>query len=151
MIDISDKMTLVVYMTKEGEGWVQHSCGLLETEVTRFLRFSYDNRRKKRGADNGERLYISAFGSPRRESVSIPTEWVVTHVECYEPDMKQMPVFRDVVIAYCESKPLSAEEFKQLVDSSEPKVTVDSFGGDQKKYQEWLKAEEKTQEVEAVK
>ncbi len=116
---------------------MRRSVGLLESENTEFLRFSYFYS-TNRNVEIGERLYVSAFGSPQHESVHILTEWVAIHVERFEPDMKQIPGLRDVLIAYCESQPLTTEDFKKLSYSSKGRVTVDSFGGDENTYKEWI-------------
>ncbi len=57
--------------------------------------------------------------------------------------MQKMPAYIPVYIAYCERQPLGLEEFKEWITDDDVNVSVDSFGGDDKKYQEWLKVEEK--------
>ncbi len=72
---------------------------------------------------------------------TIPTDWVVSEVESYEPSA-DMPGFREVVIAYCERKPLSLQEFKELIYDNNVKVSVDSFGGNEAGYKQFLDKEE---------
>ena len=51
-----------------------------------------------------------------------------------------MPLFREVVIAYCEKRPMTLEEYKSLVYEREAQVSPESFGGNEQRYQEWLKS-----------
>jgi hypothetical protein len=48
---------------------------------------------------------------------------------------------REVVIAYCQRKPLSLEEFKEAIYDNKVKVSVDSFGGDEEAYQKFLESD----------
>ena len=88
----------------------------------------------------GRRLYSTGSGATLRSSRAIPTDWIVSHVERYEPDLQNMPLFREVIIAYCEKKPMTIEEYKSLVYEREGQVSAESFGGNEQHYQEWLKS-----------
>ncbi len=140
---LEGKETLVIYMAKSGEGRIRLSGGMLtQDRETRILRDSYDYRPvHKRKVEIGERLMCSASvpDSTLRTTRTIPTDWVVTEVETYEPSV-DIPEFREVVIAYCERQPLSLEEFKEAIDDNNVKVSVDSFGGDEEAYRKFLES-----------
>ncbi|NEQ75416.1 MAG: hypothetical protein F6K23_21605 [Okeania sp. SIO2C9] len=141
---LDDQATLIIYMVKQGEQWVRHSGGLIEKdETTRLIRASYDWQpveKRQYEQEIGRRLYSTGSGATLRSSRAIPTEWIVSHVERYEPDLQNMPLFREVIIAYCEKKPMTLEEYKSLVYEREGQVSVESFGGNEHRYQEWLKS-----------
>lgn len=141
---LEGKETLVIYMAKSGEGRIRLSGGMLtQDRETRILRDSYDYRPvHQRKVEVGERLMCSARvpGSTLRTSRTIPTDWVVTEVETYQPSI-DVPGFREVVIAYCDRQPLSLEEFKAAIDDNNVKVSVDSFGGDEEAYQKFLESQ----------
>jgi hypothetical protein len=141
---LADKETLVIYMTKSGQGRITLSGGILtQDRNSRILRDSYDYRPiHKRQVQVGERLMCSAVVPDQTLQTrrTIPTDWVVSEVESYEPS-GDMPGFREIVIAYCEKKPLSLDEFKELIYDNNVKVSVDSFGGDEKACQEFLDSE----------
>ena len=42
-----------------------------------------------------------------------------------------MPLFREVVIAYCEKQPITLEEYKSLVYTGKAQVSAESFGGNE--------------------
>ena len=141
---LDNRATLIIYMVKQGEQWVRHSGGLIEKdETTRLIRASYDWQpveKRQYEQEIGRRLYSTGSGANLRSSRAIPTDWIVSHVERYEPDLQNMPLFREVIIAYCEKKPMTIEEYKSLVYEREPQVSVESFGGNEQHYQEWLKS-----------
>ncbi|MBE9125450.1 MULTISPECIES: hypothetical protein [unclassified Coleofasciculus] len=141
---LEGKETLVIYMAKSGEGRIRLSGGLLtQDRETRILRDAYDYRPvHQRQVKIGERLMCSATvgGGGLQTRRILPTDWVVTEVETYEPSA-DIPGFREVIIAYCERKPLSLAEFKAAIYDNNVKVSVDSFGGDEKAYQEFLKSQ----------
>jgi hypothetical protein len=141
---LEGKETLIIYMTKSEEGRITLSGGMLtQCRNTRILRDSYDYRPvHKRKVEVGERLMCSAVvpGQVLQTRRAIPTDWVVTEVEAYEPTV-DIPGFREVVIAYCERKPLTLEEFKDSIYDNNVKVSVDSFGGDEEVYNRFLSSE----------
>ncbi|WP_202220339.1 hypothetical protein [Okeania sp. KiyG1] len=143
---LDDRATLIIYMVKQGEQWVRHSGGLIEKdETTRLIRASYDWQaveKRQYEQEIGRRLYSTGSGATLRSSRAIPTDWIVSHVERYEPDLQNMPLFREVIIAYCEKKPMTLEEYKSLVYEREAQVSAESFGGNEQRYQEWLKSNE---------
>lgn len=152
---LDNQATLIIYMVKKGEQWVRHSGGLIEKdETTRLIRASYDYQaveKRQYEQEIGRRLYSTANGASIRSSRAVPTDWVVSHVERYEPDLQNMPIFREVIIAYCEKKPMSLEEYKSLIYEREPQVSLESFGGNEQLYQEWLESNDETLENLQVK
>jgi hypothetical protein len=134
---LAGKETLILYMTQSGEGRIPLSGGLLtQDRNTRILRDAYDYRPvHKRQVVIGERLMCSAVvpGQTLQTRRTIPTDWVVTSVETYEPSA-DIPGFREIAIAYCERKPLSLEEFKALIDDNNVKVSADSFASEEEAY-----------------
>ena len=141
---LDNQATLMIYMVKQGEQWVRHSGGLIEKdETTRLIRASYDWQpveKRQYEQEIGRRLYSTGSGAHSRSSRAIPTDWIVSHVERYEPDLQNMPLFREVIIAYCEKRPMTLEEYKSLVYEREAQVSPESFGGNEQRYQEWLKS-----------
>lgn len=138
---LEGKETLVIYMTKSGEDKITLSGGMLtQDRNTRILRDSYDYRPvHKRKVEVGERLMCSAVipFQTLQTRRTIPTDWVVSEVESYAPTI-DIPGFREIVIAYCEHKPLSLEEFRDLIHDNNVKVSIDSFGGDEEAYKRFL-------------
>ncbi len=141
---LEGKETLVIYMTKSGAGRIRLSGGMLtQDRDSRILRDAYDYRPvHQRKVKIGERLMCSAIvpGGGLQTRRIIPTDWVVTEVENYQPST-EIPGFREVVIAYCDRQPLSLEEFRAAIYDNNVKVSVDSFGGDQEAYQRFLNSE----------
>lgn len=107
---LADKETLIIYMARSGEGRITLSGGMLtQDRNTRILRDSYDYRPvHKRKVNVGERLMCSAVvpGQTLQTRRTIPTDWVVSEVERYEPSA-DIPGFREIIIAYCDRQPLS--------------------------------------------
>jgi len=137
---LQGKETLIIYMTKEGEKSITLSGGMLtQSHSTRILQDSYDYRPvEKRMVRIGERLTCGAVSGHDR--IILPTDWVVTEVESYEP-IEDIPCFREVTIAYCERQPLSLEDFKDFVYDVTPKVSPDSFGGDLEAYENYQRSQ----------
>jgi len=138
---LADKETLIIYMTKDEGVGIPLSGGMLtQGRDTRILRDSYDYRPiHKRKVEIGERLTCSTTVSACHCRI-LPTDWVVTSVETYEPT-QDIPAFREVTIAYCERQPLTLEEFKEWVYDTGVTVSPDSFGGDETAYQAWLESQ----------
>lgn len=136
---LQDKETLVIYMASEGQGYLHLSGGMLTSgRYTNILRESYDYRPLgKRKVKIGDRLYcgMEVPGTLKRHR-SLPTDWVVTQVENYEPTV-DVPGFREVVIAYCDRQPLTLEEFKNAIRESNVTVSIDSFDGDEDAYRQF--------------
>ncbi|MFL9458897.1 hypothetical protein AB0758_48945 [Tolypothrix bouteillei VB521301_2] len=139
---LADRETLVIYMTKtEGESVSISGDLLTNGRITRILQESYDFRPiHKRRVEIGERLRVSASIPGKLAARTIPTDWVVTSTETYEPK-DNIPGFREVVVAYCEQIPLSLEEFRKAVYDSGVTVSLDSFGGDEQAYQQFKEQE----------
>lgn len=136
---LADRETLIIYMTKdEGKSVTIDGDLLTAGRCTRILQDSYDFRPvHKRQVKIGERLTVSATIGGQLASRTIPTDWVVTSAESYEPK-GDIPGFREIVIAYCEQVPLSLEEFRKAIYDSEVTISRDSFGGDEQAYQKYL-------------
>lgn len=141
---LADKETLIIYMTRSGGDRITLSGGMLtQDRNTRILRDSYDYRPiHKRKVEVGERLMCSAIvpGQTLQTRRTIPTDWVVTEVESYEPSAN-IPGFREIILAYCDRQPLSLEEFQDSIYDNNVKVSVDSFGGDEEAYKQFLESE----------
>ncbi|MCP2729764.1 hypothetical protein [Limnofasciculus baicalensis] len=60
-------------------------------------------------------------------------DWVVTRIEHYPAGSPDCSV-REIAVCYCQFDPIEA----QLVQLEEPKVSLDSFGGDKESYNRWL-------------
>ena len=135
---LEGKETLVIYMSQSGGDRIRLPGGIFtQDRNTRILRDAYDYRPiHQRQVKIGERLMCSATipGGGVETRRIIPTDWVVTEVETYEASIDS-PGFREVVIAYCDRKPLSLEEFKAATYDNNVKVSVESFGGDEEAYQ----------------
>jgi hypothetical protein len=67
-------------------------------------------------------------------------DWIVTRVERYPAGSTDCSC-KEIVVCYCKFDPKESE----LVALAEPKVSIDSFGGDKEAYQRW----KASQEVEA--
>ncbi|MBW4507801.1 MAG: hypothetical protein KME64_14990 [Scytonematopsis contorta HA4267-MV1] len=136
---LDERETLVIYMTKdEGESINLGGDLLINERCTRILQDSYDFRPvHKRQVKIGERLRVSASIAGRVAARTIPTDWVVTETETYEPK-QDIPGFREIVVAYCEKVALSLEEFRNAIYDSGVSVSLDSFGGDEQAYQKYL-------------
>ena len=141
---LADRETLVIYMTRDEGVSIPLSGGMLtQGRDTRILKDSYDYRPiHQRNVRVGERLTCSAETSGFSCRV-LPTDWVVTEVENYEPT-QDIPGFREIVIAYCDRQSLSLEEFKAWIYDTGVTVSADSFGGDEQAYQEWLETQKET-------
>jgi hypothetical protein len=62
------------------------------------------------------------------------SDWEVVRVETYTPDISIGMSFDMIVICYCQYNPINAP----LQVMPERQVSIDSFGGDEAKYSEWL-------------
>jgi hypothetical protein len=138
---LADRETLIIYMTKqEGESVTIDGDLLTNGRCSRILQDSYDFRPvHKRQVKIGERLTVSTSMKGKLAARTIPTDWVVTSTEIYEPTLN-IPGFREIIIAYCEQLPLSLEEFRKAIYDSKTTVTLDSFGGDEQAYQKYLES-----------
>ena len=70
------------------------------------------------------------------------SDWEVTRVETYTPDLPTGK-YDMIVICYCQYNPINAP----LHPMPERQVTVDSFGGDEAAYKEWLASQKHPAEV----
>jgi hypothetical protein len=115
---LAGKPSLVVYMIKQGEGFVTLPGGLVSnSSSTRILKESYDYRSDRKLPEIGYRLTVGkTFTTKSGERIArdIPTEWVVTSVERYEAS-EDNPAYREIIMALCESQPLSLEDFRNWV------------------------------------
>ena len=64
-------------------------------------------------------------------------DWVVDRVEVFTPDISMGSSVDTIVICWCEYEPINAE----LIPMPDRIVSVDSFGGDEAKYQEYLNSQ----------
>ncbi len=71
------------------------------------------------------------------------SDWEVTRVETYTPDIPVGMDFDMVVICYCKYSPINTH----LKPMPEHQVSVDSFGGDEVAYQQWLESQKQLAEV----
>ncbi|AFZ22484.1 hypothetical protein Cylst_0107 [Cylindrospermum stagnale PCC 7417] len=71
------------------------------------------------------------------------SDWEVTHVETYTPDIAVGMGFDMIVICYCNYSPINAP----LQPMPERQVLLDSFGGDKETYERWLESEKETAKV----
>jgi hypothetical protein len=70
------------------------------------------------------------------------SDWEVKRVETYTPDFP-MGQYDMIVICYCQFSPIDAP----LKPMPERQVSVDSFGGDEAAYQQWLETQRQPAEV----
>lgn len=61
-------------------------------------------------------------------------DWIIDRVESYLPDVPVGQEFTEVVICYCKYDPIDAEWIPQ----GKSIISLDSFGGDEKAFQNWL-------------
>jgi len=107
----TDNGTLVIYMCAEDQDWILVPSGdETQDSYTRIIHESYSWDASKT-ATVGERLTKHEIVGARERRV-IPSEWVVTEVEAYEPS-DDRPGFGGVTIAYCERQPLTTDETEQ--------------------------------------
>lgn len=69
-------------------------------------------------------------------------DWEVTRVETYTPEFPTSG-FDMIVLCYCKYSPINAP----LKPMPERQVSVDSFGGDEAAYQQWLESQKEPAEV----
>jgi hypothetical protein len=69
-------------------------------------------------------------------------DWEVLRVETYTPDVP-MGKYEMIVICYCKYNPINAP----LKPIPQRQVSVDSFGGDQQAYEQWLESQKQPAEV----
>jgi len=71
------------------------------------------------------------------------SDWEVTRVETYTPDIPVGMGFDMIVICYCKYSPIDSP----LKPLPERQVSLDSFAGDQEAYSRWLKESKQPTEV----
>jgi hypothetical protein len=71
------------------------------------------------------------------------SDWEVVRVEDYTPDIPLGTDFDMIVICYCKYSPINAP----LNPMPERQVSLDSFGGDQEAYKQWLETQKQPAEV----
>lgn len=92
-----------------------------------------------------EFVHVDALHDPSQHPHSThyrKGDWEVVRVETYTPDVP-MGKYDMVVICYCKYSPINAP----LNPMPERQVSVDSFGGDETAYKEWLEAQKEPAEV----
>ena len=70
------------------------------------------------------------------------SDWEVTRVESYTPDLSHNH-YNTVVICYCQYNPINAP----LKPMPERQISIDSYGGDKKAYEDWLESQKHPAEV----
>ncbi|MGD1904211.1 MAG: hypothetical protein ACFB9N_18450 [Geitlerinemataceae cyanobacterium] len=102
---------LIVYLCAEDQEWILVPSGDgTQDSYTRVIQESY-SWDASQTASVGERLTKHEIVGARERRV-IPSEWIVTEVESYNP-LGDRQGFGTVVLAYCERQPLTAEESEE--------------------------------------
>jgi hypothetical protein len=83
------------------------------------------------------------LSSPESKTHYRQSDWEVTIVEAYTPEIPVGMGFDMVVICYCKYSPINAP----LKPMPERQVSVDSFGSDQAAYEQWLETQKQPAEV----
>ncbi|MFN6514934.1 MAG: hypothetical protein RMY29_010570 [Nostoc sp. CreGUA01] len=92
-----------------------------------------------------EFIRVNQFADPNYPKSSThyrKGDWEVVRVETYTPDVP-MGKYDMIVICYCKYNPINAP----LKPMPERQVSVDSFGGDQQAYEQWLESQKQTAQV----
>lgn len=71
------------------------------------------------------------------------SDWEVVKVDTYTPDIPLGTGFDMIVICTCKYNPINAP----LNPMPERKVSVDSFGGDEKAYEQWVESQKQPAQV----
>lgn len=131
---------------KREPGWkerkLQHTQGL-----TRILAEHFDSSDKpipEPGYRPTEFIRVDALHNPEEHGYSThyrKGDWEVTRVETYTPD--DSGEFDLIVICYCKYTPINA----LLNPMPDRQVSVDSFGGDEAAYAQWLDSQKSPAEV----
>ncbi|WP_413167881.1 hypothetical protein ACL6C3_14370 [Capilliphycus salinus ALCB114379] len=69
------------------------------------------------------------------------SDWEVSRVEVYSPDLPVGMDFDMIVICYCQYNPINAP----LNPMPERQVSIDSFGGNQEAHSQWVEREQKAE------
>ncbi|GAA6620662.1 hypothetical protein [Scytonema sp. NUACC26] len=116
--------------------------------LTRILTEHYDCSNKpipKVGYRPAEFLRVDTLHDPKQHGYSThyrKGDWEVTKVETYTPDVP-IGEFDIIVICHCKYSPINAP----LKPMPERQVSIDSFGGDEQAYQQWIEQNRVTVEV----
>jgi len=87
-----------------------------------------------------EFIKVDALHNPDEHAYSThyrKGDWEVDRVETYTPDITVGTTFGMIVICYCKYKPINAP----LTPMPDRQVSLESFGGDKTKYEEWQKSQ----------
>ncbi|MGB3491343.1 MAG: hypothetical protein WBA57_01350 [Elainellaceae cyanobacterium] len=93
-----------------------------------------------------EFIRVDQFADPNYPQSSThyrQSDWEVTRVEPYTPDLPVGMDFDMIVICHCKYSPINAS----LKPMPERQVSVDSFGGDETAYKQWLESQKKPVEA----
>ena len=71
------------------------------------------------------------------------SDWEVTRVEAYTPEIPAGMGFDMIVVCYCQYNPVNAP----LKPMPERHVSIDSFGGHEAAYSQWLESQKQLAEV----
>lgn len=132
---------------KRESGWkerkLQHTQGLTRILAEHFD--SSDSPIPEAGYRPTEFIRVDALHDPSEHGYSThyrQGEWEVVRVETYTPDMP-MGEFDMIVICHCKYSPVNAP----LQPMPERQVSIDSFGGNQAAYEQWLASQKQPAEV----
>lgn len=129
------------------EGWENRKLEHTQA-LTRILAEHWDYSNKpipEPGYRPTEFIRVDALYDPKQHGHSThyrKGDWEVVRVETYTPDVP-MGKYDMVVVCYCQYNPINAP----LKPMPERQVSVDSFGGDEAAYKQWLESQKQPAEV----
>ncbi|HLP90284.1 MAG TPA: hypothetical protein VK184_17065 [Nostocaceae cyanobacterium] len=139
----------IVFRAEKGQpGWQERKYAHTGS-LTKTLAEHYDCSDKQLpepGYRPPEFIRVEEFVDPQYPKAKTHyrvSDWEVTRVETYTPDIPVGMGFDMIVICYCKYSPINAP----LKPMPERQVSLDSFGGDQKAYESWLASEKEKSEV----
>lgn len=139
----------IVFRAEKGQpGWQERKYAHTGS-LTKTLAEHYDCSDKQLpepGYRPPEFIRVEEFVDPQYPKAKTHyrvSDWEVTRVETYTPDIPVGMGFDMIVICYCKYSPINAP----LKPMPERQVSLDSFGGDQKAYESWLVSEKEKSEV----
>ncbi len=131
----------------DAEGWENRKLEHTQA-ITRILAEHWDSSSKpapEPGYRPKEFIHVNALHDPSQHAHSThyrKSDWEVVRVETYSSDLP-MGKYDMIVICYCRYNPINAP----LHPMPQRQVSVDSFGGDEAAYQQWLESQKSPAEV----